>query len=606
MGWPNWVRRRACAERQVEGGLPQAHGLRPHRRAEDVERPHRDPPAVALGAEPVVRGDAAALEASSPMTWGASVCMAVPGEARGVLRDDEGREPLGAGLRARPGEHHVEAGDGRVRDEALRAREHPVIALALRARREGGGVRSRLGLGQRERRNRLASGQRREPAPLLRLGAREEDGVAPQPLDREQLLGGRARPGELLADEAEGHRPERPLEAAPVGDGHQPGKEALAAEGAREIPVELVPLSPRLGEGPEDLGARPGDGGPERPLLRQRGRGRRHGSVRDRLPRRASRATRRGRRAPTYVSKVKPSPSTRNRASGRAMRAVVADHQLTRIERGEAPAGDEDVAEPRAGDAAPARGCERGRPRPGASPSRTRSPRSGTGVARGEPRTRGRSGPRACRAPERTRPPGSGRRRARVPRPGAPPDRRPSPGAARRSRHRGARAPPPRARPLESEHDGLGRGPGDGPEPRPQIGGIQRQALLVGQVTALLSPARGERRANRAAEAVAAGQDAEAPDAALPGIRRQDVGAGGRRGPELEQRSGSSRGSARSARPAWSTRTSRAAASGYTASVGVGEAVTMAVTPEPSRRLTSVSGVPHVERLDVDAPGRRA
>ena len=66
----NWAMRLAelgplpgVREREVEGRLAQAHGLGSHRRAEDVQRSHRHPPALALGAEPVVRGDAALLEA---------------------------------------------------------------------------------------------------------------------------------------------------------------------------------------------------------------------------------------------------------------------------------------------------------------------------------------------------------------------------------------------------------------------------------------------------------------------------------------------------------------------------------------------------------------
>jgi len=83
---------------------------------------------------------------------------------------------------------------------------------------------------------------------LLGFGAREEDGMASQPLDREKLLRGRARPGELFTDKAEGHRPERTLETPSIGGGHEAREQALPAEGSREIPVELIALSPRLGE----------------------------------------------------------------------------------------------------------------------------------------------------------------------------------------------------------------------------------------------------------------------------------------------------------------------------------------------------------------------
>ncbi len=104
---------------------------------------------------------------------------------------------------------------------------------------------------------------------LLGLRPREENGVAPEPLDGEQALGRRARAGQLLADETEGDRPEWPVEAAPVGHRHEQREQALLAEGPREIPVELVALAPCLGHRVEDLGARPAHGGPEGVLGRR-------------------------------------------------------------------------------------------------------------------------------------------------------------------------------------------------------------------------------------------------------------------------------------------------------------------------------------------------
>ena len=144
-----------------------------------------------------------------------------------------------------------------------------MLPVPLGPCRDRGGIRAGVGLGQREGRNRLAARQRRKPAVLLSLRPREEDGVAPQPLDGEQALGRRARPGQLLADETEGDRPERPLEAAPVGHRHEQREQALLAEGPREIPVELVALAACLGHRVEDLGARPAHGGPEGVLGRR-------------------------------------------------------------------------------------------------------------------------------------------------------------------------------------------------------------------------------------------------------------------------------------------------------------------------------------------------
>ena len=211
------------------------------------------------------------------MTCGASVCIGAPVRPGASFGTTKAERPLVPGAGPVRANTTYRLGDRRVRDEALRAGEHPVIAAELGPRRDGGGVRARLGLGQREGGNGLAARQRREPALLLGLGAGEEDRVAAQALDREQLLGGRARPGQLLADEAERHRPERALEAAAVGRGHEPREQALATEGPRELPVELVALAPRLGERPEGLGARPAPRRPGAPAPPARGRGRRPG-----------------------------------------------------------------------------------------------------------------------------------------------------------------------------------------------------------------------------------------------------------------------------------------------------------------------------------------
>ena len=83
--------------------------------------------------------------------------------------DDEGRDPLGALGPVGHGHHDQDVGRGAVRDEALRAVEHPVVAVAPRGRAHGGRVAARSGLGQ---------------APGGQLGARRERGQGSAPSGR--------------------------------------------------------------------------------------------------------------------------------------------------------------------------------------------------------------------------------------------------------------------------------------------------------------------------------------------------------------------------------------------------------------------------------------
>ncbi len=95
-------------------------------------------------------------------------------EARHVLLDEEALD-LAVVLRARPHDHDV--GDRSVADPALGAVEHPVVAVAARARLQCDGVRSVGGLSERERPDRLETRHRRQPARLLLLGAEQRDGL---------------------------------------------------------------------------------------------------------------------------------------------------------------------------------------------------------------------------------------------------------------------------------------------------------------------------------------------------------------------------------------------------------------------------------------------
>ena len=96
---------------------------------------------------------------------------------RAVL-DDQVRDLAFTGER---GDRHApgDVGAG-VRDEHLGA-VHDPGAVALARRRAGrAGIRPRVGLGEPERREALAARERRDPLPLLLLGAEEEDRHRPE------------------------------------------------------------------------------------------------------------------------------------------------------------------------------------------------------------------------------------------------------------------------------------------------------------------------------------------------------------------------------------------------------------------------------------------
>ena len=73
--------------------------------------------------------------------------------------------------RIRLRKHDVDAGNTAVRDPALRAVQHVVIAVAHRPRLNPAGIRSRLRLGQAKRANNFAARKPRKIFLLLRLGA---------------------------------------------------------------------------------------------------------------------------------------------------------------------------------------------------------------------------------------------------------------------------------------------------------------------------------------------------------------------------------------------------------------------------------------------------
>ena len=169
--------RRCTPERLVEGAPSKAERRRADGRAEHVERRHRDLEALARPADALRQRHAAALEAQRRERMRRDRLDALRDhEPRRIGVDDEGRQPLRARRLAGAGEDDVVVGDAAVRDEGFFA----VDAHVLRpVRRRRGGERrdvgARLGLGERERRDRLALADRRQIALLQRLGAEQRD-----------------------------------------------------------------------------------------------------------------------------------------------------------------------------------------------------------------------------------------------------------------------------------------------------------------------------------------------------------------------------------------------------------------------------------------------
>src|SRR5882757_6062119 len=102
-----------------------------------------------------------------------------------VRVDDEGGDPLRARFVSGAGEDDVEVGDAAVRDPGFRAVENVVRAVARGPGGERRDVGTRVGLGQRESCDRLASRGPPDVATLLLFGAGERDGTAAQSLHGE-------------------------------------------------------------------------------------------------------------------------------------------------------------------------------------------------------------------------------------------------------------------------------------------------------------------------------------------------------------------------------------------------------------------------------------
>jgi hypothetical protein len=158
-----------------------------------------------------------------------------PGASASTMKALMPRAPFVAGSLGIAGarEDDVEVGDAAVRDPGLLAVED--VAAGLGARRAGhrGDVGAGVGLGERERGDRLAGGHARQVVRLLLGRAGEADRARAEALHREREVGEAVVAGKRLAGEADGARVDRVAGAAvdAAGDGmREPARLAERAD----------------------------------------------------------------------------------------------------------------------------------------------------------------------------------------------------------------------------------------------------------------------------------------------------------------------------------------------------------------------------------------
>src|SRR5438105_39494 len=226
-------------ERVVRRALREAEALRADPGPRAVEDLHRDPEAFALLAEQVVRRDAAVVEEdlARGRALDSHLRLDPPDLEPGRVRFDHERGDTGmAGLGIGLCEDDVEACDAGVRDEALRAVEDVIVALAPRLAAHRGRIRARARLRQRVGREPLAAREPRQPTLLLLVGARELDPERAQLLDGEEQTRRRADLRELL-DRDEHHERARARAAVLLLE-RQP-EDLVLAQQLDHVPGEL-------------------------------------------------------------------------------------------------------------------------------------------------------------------------------------------------------------------------------------------------------------------------------------------------------------------------------------------------------------------------------
>ena len=181
---------------------------------------------------------------SSPVSWARrpSFPSSFAGrEARRVGRHEEARDPARP-LAARAREDERDAGPRAERDEDLRAAEHPVAAVALRARDEARRIRAGARLGQRVAAELLARRERRQQLALLLVRPPPCDRLADEAVvHRDDPPDRRVGPAELLHHEAVRDRVE-PHSTVRLGE--RSAQEADLGELADDRPVHLLRAVP--------------------------------------------------------------------------------------------------------------------------------------------------------------------------------------------------------------------------------------------------------------------------------------------------------------------------------------------------------------------------
>ncbi len=176
-------------------------------------------------------------------------------ETRRVGRHQEGRQSALAAFRLGRGKDDCDAGALAVGDELLVARQHPAVIGRTGACAQVVGLRAGLRLGQAERTDQLAAGQRRQIAILLRFGAVVQDrAAADRAVHAHQRRASRAAGGDLLdrqrvgdvvrigAAPLLGHDHAEQAERAHLGDD-------LVGQLSAAVPLRGVRLQTFLGEG---------------------------------------------------------------------------------------------------------------------------------------------------------------------------------------------------------------------------------------------------------------------------------------------------------------------------------------------------------------------
>ena len=108
-----------------------------------------------------------------------------------------------------------------------------------------GGIRARLRFGQREGGQLLPLGQVRQPAPLLLLGAKDDDGLgAHRVVDVEDDRGAGAEAGDFLDEDREGYMVEA---GTAIGVGHQDAEQPEPGSLVDQVAGELAVVVDRLG-----------------------------------------------------------------------------------------------------------------------------------------------------------------------------------------------------------------------------------------------------------------------------------------------------------------------------------------------------------------------